>query len=120
MGGAVTGRCNDPPHRNIAIVAKIICHCGSTILAELLVYRFRSGLGGIVRDFDQVTIGRRGKGSKLVKIRLSGVIQSVLANRIVDDSFGNRRVAILEENRLPTVAACGQEVSCVCDIHAPH
>jgi hypothetical protein len=37
MGGAKTGWCKDPPHWNTPMVAKVICHGGSTILTELLI-----------------------------------------------------------------------------------
>src|SRR5580658_320511 len=94
MGGAVTGWCNDPPHWNIPMVAKIICHSRSTILAELLVCSFCSGLGGIARDLDQVTIGRGREGGELVEVSLRGVVQRVFTRGIVDDSFGDCLVIV--------------------------
>src|ERR1700678_711302 len=106
MSGAVTCWGNDPPHRNIAIVPQIIGHCGSTVLAQLLVHLFCSSFRRIPCDFDQVTIGLGRESDKLVEVGLRCVVQGVFTGRIVDDRFGNCFVVVEIGNSLVNRLDC--------------
>jgi hypothetical protein len=94
MSGAVAGWYNNPPQGNVSLAAKILCHRGSPILAELLIDSCGSSPGGVTGDLDQVTIGREGKSGKLVQIGFSSIVQNVFAGSVEDDRFGNCQVVI--------------------------